>query len=85
MVIDYFQPVLIVLSSMQSYAASKRGDIGRGKFFGNISLTMTIVALLFGLLGVLIGMLIFAIFVGRLIFCQLTTPSDRVEICNRIF
>lgn len=69
---------------MQSYAASKKGNVGRGKFLGNISLTMIIIALVFGLLWFLFGMLIAAIFFGRLAYCGLTVPADRVEICNRI-
>ena len=80
--IDFSQTISPTHVHAQSYAASKKGNVGRGKFLGNISLTMVIIALMFGLLWILIGMLIFAIFAGRLIFCG---PASRMEICNRIF
>ena len=82
--VDYFSTHSIMIdfiSCTQSYAASKKGDVGRGKFLGNISLTMIVIGLVFGLLWFLIGMLIFAIFLGRLVYCA----PDRTEVCNRIF
>ena len=72
------------ISCSQSYAASKKGNVGRGKFLGNISLTLIVITLVYELLAFLIGMLLFTIFVARLAYCGLTTPADRVEICSRV-
>ena len=72
-------------SLAQSHSASKKGNIKRSKYLGNVALTLTVVALVFGLVILFIAALNVVLFFVRISYCGVTVPYNPQHICNRVF
>ena len=63
-------------SPLQSHSASKKGQFRLGKFLGNVSLVLSVIAIVIGLLLYFVAGLIIVLFIGYYAHCGFSGPSS---------